>query len=275
MTTVADAYADVERVTRERARNFAYGIMLLPKPKRQAIAAIYAFAREVDDIADDPELDNDAKRERLEALREALDGAGAAPMFIALSDARRRYPIPAASLHDLIDGGLQDTEQTRYASFEELAGYCRRVAGAVGVACVAVYGAADEHERAETLGVALQLINIIRDVAEDWALGRVYLPQDELARFGVSEEDIGAGRCTDEWRALMAHQAARARAQLAEGRTLLPRLDRRSRACVATFANLYSATLDRVEAGGFDVFDGPAQLSTLTKLRMVGAGLTR
>ena len=304
MTTVAEAYTEVERVTKARARNFAYGIMLLPKPKRQAIAAIYAFAREVDDIADDPKLANDAKSERLEALREALDGGGTAPMFVALSDARRRYPIPAASLHDLIDGGLQDTEQTRYATFEELAGYCRRVAGAVGVACVAVYGAegrvapvreagkgrgvpggtgwrfppqrsSDAYLLAETLGVALQLINIIRDVAEDWGLGRVYLPQDELARFGVSEEDIGAGRCTDEWRALMAHQAARARAQLAEGRTLLPRLDRRSRACVATFANLYSATLDRIEARGFDVFDGPAQLSTLTKLRIVGAGLTR
>jgi 15-cis-phytoene synthase len=304
MTTVADAYADVERVTRERARNFAYGIMLLPKPKRQAIAAIYAFAREVDDIADDPELDNDVKRERLEELREALDGAGTAAMFVALSDARRRYPIPATSLHDLIDGGLQDTQQTRYATFGELAGYCRRVAGAVGIACVAVYGAdgreapvreadqgrgvpggtgrgfppqrsGDAYRLAETLGVALQLINIIRDVAEDWGLGRVYLPQDELARFGVSEEDIEAGRCTDEWRALMAHQAARARAQLAEGRTLLPRLDRRSRACVATFANLYSATLDRIEALGYDVFDGPAQLSTFTKLRIVGAGLTR
>ena len=293
MTTVADAYADVERITRERARNFAYGIMLLPKPKRQAIAAIYAFAREVDDIADDPELDDDAKRERLEALRKALDSAGTAAMFVALSDARRRYPIPAASLHDLIDGGLQDTQQTRYATFGELAGYCRRVAGAVGVACVAVYGAegpvraADQgsgvpggRERgvedvAETLGVALQLINIIRDVAEDWGLGRVYLPQEELARFGVSEEDIGAGSCTDEWRALMAHQSARARAHLAEGRTLLPRLDRRSRACVATFANLYAATLDRIEARGFDVFDGPAQLSTLTKLRIVGAGLAR
>ncbi len=296
MTTVGEAYAEVERVTKARARNFAYGIMLLPKPKRQAIAAIYAFAREVDDIADDPELGSDAKRERLGRLREGLDGAGTALMFVALADARRRYPIPDASLQDLIDGGLQDTEQTRYATFEELAGYCRRVAGAVGVACVAVYGAegavreADQgrgvpggtgwrfppqtvEARAETLGVALQLINIVRDVAEDWALGRVYLPQDELARFGVSEEDIEAGRCTDEWHALMAHQAARARSHLAEGRTLLPRLDRRSRACVATFANLYAATLDRIEARGFDVFEGPAQLSTLTKLRIVGAGL--
>ena len=274
MTTVEEAYVEVERVTKTRARNFAYGIMLLPKAKRRAIAAIYAFAREVDDIADDPELGNDAKQLRLGELREALDGTARAPMIVALADARRRYPIPTAALHDLIDGGLQDTEQTRYATFEELAGYCRHVAGAVGVACVAVYGAPDEAERAETLGLALQLINIIRDVAEDWALGRVYLPQDELARFGVSEADIAAGRCTDQWRALMAHQTARARTYLAEGRTLLPQLDRRSRACVATFANLYAATLDRIEARGFDVFEGSAQLSTLTKLRIVGAGLT-
>jgi phytoene synthase len=275
MTTVETAYAEVERLTRARARNFAYGIMLLPKAKRRAIAAIYAFAREVDDIADDPSLEDGAKRERLEALRAGLEsGASTSAMFVALADARRRFQIPGEALHDLIDGGLQDTQQVRYASFDELQGYCRRVAGAVGVACVAVYGAR-ERQRAETLGVALQLINIIRDVAEDWTLGRVYLPQDELARFGVSEEDIAAGRCSPEWRALMAHQAKRARAHLAEGRTLLSRLDRRSSACVAAFANLYAETLDRIEKSGFDVFGAPPQLSPLTKLRIVGAGVLR
>jgi phytoene synthase len=275
MTTVEAAYAEVERLTRARARNFAYGIMLLPKAKRRAIAAIYAFAREVDDIADDPRLEDGAKRERLEELRAGLEGgASTSAMFVALADARRRFQIPGEALHDLIDGGLQDTQQARYASFDELQGYCRRVAGAVGVACVAVYGAR-ERQRAETLGVALQLINIIRDVAEDWTLGRVYLPQDELARFGVSEEDIAAGRCSPEWRALMAHQAKRARAHLAEGRTLLSRLDRRSSACVAAFANLYAETLDRIEKSGFDVFGAPPQLSPLTKLRIVGAGVLR
>ncbi len=139
--TIEEAYADVERLTRSRARNFAYGIMLLPKPKRRAIAAIYAFAREVDDVADDPGLDDSTKRERLEALRASLDGDAVESMFVALADARRRYPIPSAALNDLVDGGLQDTQQTRYATFDELAAYCRRVAGAVGVACVAVYGA--------------------------------------------------------------------------------------------------------------------------------------
>ena len=276
MTSVEQAYAEVERLTRARARNFAYGIMLLPKPKRRAIAAIYAFAREVDDIADEHELADEDKRRRLEELQARLTAdPGDDPMLVALADARRRYPIPREALEDLIEGGLQDTVQRRYATFDELQGYCRRVAGAVGVACVGVYGAPHETERAETLGIALQLINIIRDVREDWELGRVYLPQDELADHGVSEEDIAHGRVTVGWRSLMAAQAARARSYLADGRTLLPLLDRRSAACVAAFANLYAVTLDRIEERGYDVFAGPPHLSALTKLRIAGSGLLR
>jgi len=270
---VESAYAEVERITRHEARNFAYGIMVLPRPKRRAIAAIYAFARLVDDIADG-ELPDPEKRARLEELHSALDSHPEEAVFVALGDARARYPIPAEALHDLVDGGLQDTEQSRYADFDELRGYCRRVAGAVGVACIAVYGS-DEIVRAETLGVALQLINIIRDVREDWELGRVYLPQDELAAYGVSEDDIAAGRVTREWQALLGFQAARARVYLEEGLALLASLDGRSAACVGTFAGLYRATLDRIEARGFDVFDGSLRLSPLTKLRIVGAGLLR
>ena len=268
----AEAYVEVQRLTRERARNFAYGIMLLPKPKRQAIAAIYAFARQVDDIADEPGPP-DEKRAQLEGLRLAIEAEpGEDAMLVALADARARFSIPGRPLHDLIDGGLQDLDQQRYADFGELEGYCRRVAGAVGVACIAVYGA-DQPQRAEALGIALQLINIMRDVDEDWSLGRVYIPQDELASFGVSEGDIAAGRCTPAWQALMAYQAARARTYLHEGRTLLPYLDRRSAACVAAFANLYEATLERIEQAGFDVFGGPPRLSSWTKLRIVGTGL--
>ena len=137
-------------------------------------------------------------------------------MFVALADARSRYPIPAQALHDLVDGGLQDTEQRRYADFEALHGYCRRVAGAVGVACVAVYGS-DEVERAETLGVALQLINIIRDVREDWELGRVYLPQDELAHTASPRTTSRPGASRPEWQTLLGFQAARARAYLEDG----------------------------------------------------------
>lgn len=272
--TTARAYAEVERLTRKRARNFAYGIMVLPREKRRAIAAIYSFARRVDDIADGG-LGADDKRARLEALHAFLEQPpGDDATAIALADARTRFPIPAAALHALVDGGLQDLEQTRYAGFEELRAYCAKVAGAVGVACVAVYGS-DDVERAETLGIALQLINIMRDVREDWELGRVYLPQDELSSFGVDEADIAAQRVTDRWRALMTFQAERARAYLQDGLGLLRTLDGRSSLCVSTFAGLYRATLERIEERGFDVFAGPPQLSALAKLRIVGEGLRR
>ncbi len=173
-----------------------------------------------------------------------------------------------------MDGGLQDLEVARYASFEDLRGYCRLVAGAVGVACLPVYGGGDP-ELAETLGVALQLINIIRDVAEDWSLGRVYLPADELEAYGVAEEEIGAGIVTPQLRALLAFQAERARVYLADGTVLLEQLDRRSALCVGAFAGLYRATLDRIEASGYDVFAGPPHLSPLVKIRIVGGGLRR
>jgi 15-cis-phytoene synthase len=272
--TTAKAYAEVERLTRRRARNFAYGIMVLPREKRRAIAAVYAFARRVDDIADGG-LPLEEKRAQLVALDAGLDdGPGEDAMSIALADARARFPIPVDSLHALVEGGLQDLEQTRYVSFEELREYCTKVAGAVGVACVAVYGS-DDVRRAETLGIALQLINIIRDVREDWELGRVYLPQDELASFGVSEDDIAAGVAMSAWRALMTFQAERARSYLQDGLGLVRTLDTRSALCVSTFAGLYRATLERIEARGFDVFSGPPHLSALTKLRIVGEGLRR
>jgi 15-cis-phytoene synthase len=272
MTTAERAYAEVERLTRRRARNFAYGIMVLPREKRRAIAAIYAFARRVDDVADG-DLSAAEKRARLQELRGQLEAApGNDATFVALADARTRFPIPAHALEALIAGGLQDLDQTRYADFDELRGYCAKVAGAVGVACVAVYGS-DDVERAETLGIALQLINIIRDVREDWELGRVYLPQDELSSFGVSEDDIAARNVSGAWHSLMSFQAERARAYLQDGLGLLGSLDSRSALCVQTFAGLYRATLDRIEQRRFDVFEGPPHLSALTKLRIVGQGL--
>jgi phytoene synthase len=275
MMSVDAAYAEVQRVTRQRARNFAYGIMVLPREKRRAIAAIYAFARRVDDIADG-DLPAEEKRAALVQLQVALQQSATRDdaMLLALADARGRYPIPDAALHALVDGGLQDLEQIRYASFDELHGYCKKVAGAVGLACVAVYGS-DDIEHAESLGVALQLINIIRDVREDWQLGRVYIPQDELASFDVTEEDIAASHVTDRWRALMTFQAERARTYLNDGLRLLDSLDSRSALCVSTFAGLYRVTLELIEEVGFDVFEGPPHLSAFTKMRVVGQGLLR
>jgi len=269
MTAVDQAYAEVQRVARARAKNFAYGIMVLPREKRRAIAAVYAFAREVDDVADGT-LPRAEKRTQLEALHSALDEPPTSAMQLALSDARERFSIPRSALAALVDGGLQDLEQTRYATFDELRSYCEKVAGAVGVACVAVYGSKDV-ERAMTLGIALQLINIMRDVEEDLALGRVYLPQDELARFEVRALD----HVTPEWQPFMAFQAQRARAHLDEGLHLLDSLDRRSALCVSTFAGLYRGQLDRMEANGFDVFGPSCRLSTPAKLAVVARGLLR
>jgi 15-cis-phytoene synthase len=265
---VEQAYAEVERITRREAKNFAYGIMVLPREKRQAIAAVYAFARRVDDVADG-ELPPDEKRAELEGLRAGLDGDPTDPAFVALLDARERFGIPREPLAALVDGGLQDTEQSTYADFDELRRYCEKVAGAVGLACVPVYGSSDT-EHAMTLGVALQLINIIRDVDEDQQLGRIYLPQDELEAFGV--EELAP---SPEFRELMAFQAERARAHLADGLFLLDSLDRRSALCVGTFAGLYRETLDRIEARGFDVFGEKTRLSTPRKLAVVAKELLR
>jgi phytoene synthase len=263
--SVQEAYAEVGRITRREAKNFAYGIMLLPKAKRQAIAAIYAFARRVDDVADG-DLPPEEKRAKLEELRAALESDRTDPVFVALRDARERFGIPTEPLEALVDGGLQDIEQSTYRDFAELRGYCEKVAGAVGLACVPIYGS-DDTEHAMTLGIALQLINIIRDVDEDRELGRVYLPQDELAAFEV--EELAP---SPEFRELMAFEAERARTYLAEGLRLLESLDRRSALCVGTFASLYRETLDRIEASGFDVFGEKTRLSTPRKLAVVARG---
>jgi 15-cis-phytoene synthase len=183
-----------------------------------------------------------------------------------------RYEIPRQALLDLVDGGLMDVDRTRYATWEELREYCSRVAGAVGIACAAVYGPSEPEQAmryAETLGLALQQINIIRDVGEDWRLGRVYLPQDELERFGVTEADIAAGRTGPEWRELMEHQAQRAEQLLAEGLQLLRHLDARSALGVRSFAGTYRALLGQMRASGYEVFDVLPRLSTAEKVRAV------
>lgn len=276
-----DAYAECSRITRREARNFAWGIMLLPRPKRVALTALYAFARRIDDIADGPWPAQD-RRARLEEARVTLEVLPVAPpddpVLVALADTLVRYPVPRGALADLIEGALWDVERSCYASWGDLREYCRRVAGTIGVSCTAVYGPSDPQRArplAETLGLALQQINIMRDVAEDWTLGRVYLPQDELARFGVTGEDIAAGRTGPGWRGLMAHQASRARGLLGEGLGLLDLLDRRSSLCVRTLTGIYAGVLDEIERREWDVFGDRPRLTALGKLRVIGAGIAR
>ncbi len=273
------AYAECARVTRREAKNFAWGIMLLPRPKRLALAALYAFARRVDDIADGG-AEPAARRAALLAVQADLAALPRAPagdpVLVALADTLVRYPVPKRALADLVEGGLWDVERSRYADWADLREYCRRVAGAVGVACTAVYGPSDPERAvplAEALGLALQQINIMRDVPEDWRLGRVYLPQDEMERFGVSEEDIAAGRTGPGWRALMAHQASRARGLLREGAALCSLLDGRSALCVRTLTGIYAELLEEIERRRYDVFSSRPSVTAMSKLRVIGSGL--
>jgi phytoene synthase len=273
--TVAEAYAETLAITAREARNFAWGIRVLPRAKREAVAALYAFARRVDDVADAPGVPAADRRARLEAIDGSLDAPPADdPVLVALADARTRYPIPADALHDLVRGGLMDTERTRYGSWDELREYCGCVAGAVGVACAAVYGPRDPElatPLAETLGLALQQINIMRDVPEDLRLGRIYLPEDERTRFGVGEDELAAGRPGPGWLALMEHQAARAEVLLGEGLRLLPLLDRRSRLCVRSFAGIYRGLLLQMRGRDYDVFARRPSLSALEKARAIAS----
>jgi phytoene synthase len=276
--SVPEAYAEALRITSREAGNFGWGIRILPRAKREAIAALYAFARRVDDVADDPRLPPEARRARLEAIRADLAGLGdppsSDPVLVALADAVSRFAVPPETLADLVAGGLMDAERTRYADWDELREYCRCVAGSVGVACAAVYGPREPalaRPLAETLGLALQQINIMRDVPEDWRLGRVYLPADERERFGVGEGDIAAGRTGPEWRALMEHQAARAESLLGEGLRLLPLLDRRSRLGVRLFAGVYRGLLLQMRARDYDVFSRRPSLSAGAKLRAIAS----
>jgi phytoene synthase len=271
---VEEAYEDVLRITQETARNFAWGIRVLPGPKRRAVAALYAFAREVDDLADRAEparAELEVWRASIRALPASLGGSA---ILVALADAMARYDIPKTALVDLVDGALMDCNRSRYGSWDELREYCRLVAGAVGVACAAVYAPSNRGRAfplAETLGLALQQINIMRDVPEDWALGRVYLPQDELERFEVTEDDIGEGRSGPAWSALMDHQASRAEALMREGLGLLPLLDRRSALCVRSFAGIYRGLLDQMRGRDYDVFSERPRLSAVGKVRAVAA----
>jgi phytoene synthase len=283
---IADAYAYCEAVTRAQAANFFYGIRLLPRERRQAMSAVYAFARRVDDIGDGL-LAREEKQLRLDAEAAALARlVAAAPaaddrVMVALADARRRFPISAGALGELIEGVRMDVEGVTYERFDELVVYCRRVAGAIGRVCLAIFALADrvavepqDAERmADELGVAMQLTNILRDLREDAENGRVYVPREDLERFGLPtdggpSEDGGGGAAAalaaiargaaganghageDATRlfALVRFEAARARDWFERGLELAPLLDRRSAACVLAMAGIYRRLLDRIEA---------------------------
>ncbi|WP_419184460.1 presqualene diphosphate synthase HpnD [Streptomyces coelicoflavus] len=286
---VLAAYSYCEAVTGQQARNFAYGIRLLPTPKRRAMSALYAFSRRVDDIGDGA-LPDDVKVARLGETRTVLariqDGAvdedDTDPVAVALADAARRFPIPLGGLDELIDGVQMDLRGETYETWDDLKVYCRCVAGAIGRLSLGVFGtepgargAERAPEYADTLGLALQLTNILRDVREDAEGGRTYLPADDLAKFGCSAGFNGPTPPEgSDFTGLVHFEVRRARALFAEGYRLLPMLDRRSGACVAAMAGIYRRLLDRIERDPEAVLRGRVSLPGHEKAYVAVRGLS-
>jgi phytoene synthase len=267
------AYDQCQAITRREARNFYYAFVTLPKPRRRSIYAAYAFSRLADDIADGDgpvAAKAAALGELREALHAALAGAPEGAIMTALADSAATYDIPESLFNDIIDGVEMDLTKSRYATFEELREYCYRVASAVGLVSIQIFGYDDPQAKvhAVDLGLAMQLTNIMRDVGEDAANDRIYIPQDELARFGCTEEQLRAGTVDANFVALMQFQAGRAREYFASSKALFPLLQPRSRGCASGLHQLYSKLLDRVERRDFDVFSERVSLPAWQKLRI-------
>jgi 15-cis-phytoene synthase len=249
---VEEAYGHCESLTRGAAANFYYGIRLLPREKRRATCAVYAFARRIDDIGDG-RFEQREKFGLLDAAEQALEGlssSSADPVIVALADTHARFTLPVDALEDLIAGVRMDVTGTTYQSFEELLGYCRRVAGSIGRLCLAIFGTREQERArglADDLGVAMQLTNILRDLREDAGNGRVYLPREDLVRYHLSTDGRFEGE-EGQLDALVRFQARRAGEWFERGHELMPLLDRRSEACVLAMTNIYRRVLARIEA---------------------------
>jgi 15-cis-phytoene synthase len=252
---LTEAYRECERITWTQARNFAYGIRLLPARKRRGLAVIYAFARRIDDIGDgtlpgQTTMTAGEKIAALEAARGAIrdlsDPDPNDPVLLALADTGRNFPVPMAAFGELIDGCVADVRGTSYQTFEDLLHYCRCVAGSIGRLSLGIFGTSGDPEvasrLADSLGVALQLTNILRDIGEDHGNGRVYLPAEDLAKFDI---DLDAPS-PSQFNRLVEFEAERARDWYATGWGLLPMLDRRSAACTGAMAGIYRHLLERI-----------------------------
>jgi phytoene synthase len=289
-SALASAYAYCDSLTAVNSRSFHLASGLLPPDQRAAARALYAFCRVSDDIVDrapeegsqaadgDPDHATEPARSsrslRLEEWRR-LATANHPPsdelVALAWAHARQRYQVPSRYAEQLIDGVARDLEQTRYQTFTELASYCYGVASTVGLMSMHIIGFAGHQAipYAIKLGVALQMTNILRDVGDDWRAGRVYLPQEELARFGLREADLAAGVVTPQWREFMRFQIERNRRLYVESMPGISLLHRDGRFAITAAAELYCGILDGIERAGYDVFSHRAFVSKWGKLRML------
>ena len=257
--------------TAHAGSSFYYSFLFLPEARRRAITALYAFCREVDDVVDDC-ADSGVARATLDWWRAEVsriyDGSPQHPVGRALQPVVHDYGIAAEYLHEIIDGMQMDLDYDGYPTFAELSLYCHRVAGVVGLLSAEIFGYEDRHtpRYAEALGIAFQLTNILRDVREDARRGRIYLPRDEMQRFGVSPADLDRPLTTAAARALFAAQAERARDWYRRAHTALPEQDRYAQRGGLIMSAIYEALLDEIEADGFRVLERRIHLTPLRKL---------
>jgi phytoene synthase len=286
------AYAECRAIARREAKNFYYAFVALPEPRRNAICAIYAFMRQADDLADDESVAMDERRARLDTWLAAWHAASVGgftrdAVFLAVRDATARYSIPLSLLDELVAGVTMDLdsatsdEPDTYATFADLYRYCYLVASVVGLVCIRIFGYTDPRAEklAEETGIAFQLTNILRDVAEDAGRNRVYLPLEDLETHGVTLDSLlhrAAGAAPDaNERALLKDIGSRAEKYYASAQALMPLIDKESRPALGVLVEIYHALLKRIEAADFDVFSQRTSVPTLKKLAILAAGLAR
>jgi phytoene synthase len=289
---LAESYATCRAIAKREAKNFYYAFVALPAPRRNAICAIYAFMRQADDLADDESLSREERRRRLDAWladwRSVCHGGDSSnPVFLAVRDATERFEIPLNLLDELVAGVTMDLGQDAsgavdtYATFADLYRYCYLVASVVGLVCIRIFGYTDPRAEklAEETGIAFQLTNILRDVTEDAARNRVYLPLEDLAAHGVPLDSLlhraaSAPPTTNE-RALVASFARRADDYYQSAQKLLPLIHRESRPALWVLVSIYHALLKRIEQADYDVFTRRASVPTAQKLGILSVGLVR
>ena len=276
------AYDHCQQVAKEHAKNFYYAFRTLPVPKRRAIYAAYAICRLWDDIADDDaplsekrRMFAETRRTLASILSRSVDDSSESncwkelpPEFIALADATNAFGIPLEYYDQILEGVESDLVKDRFANFDELRDYCYKVASVVGLICIVVFGYDDPRaeDYAVDMGIALQLTNILRDLDEDAGRNRIYLPQDEMAEFGYTEEDLKNRVVNEQFRSLMKYQVDRARSYYERSRPLFDMVELESRTCLRVLHEAYAAILDRIEQSDFDVFSQRIGLSTGEKL---------
>jgi phytoene synthase len=289
------AYSVCKGITRTAAKNFYYAFLVLPRRKREALCAVYAFMRRCDDITDDATLSFAERHQKLDTWLDALHSAQQGQptddaILLALTDAQRRFTIPAGLLDELAHGTAMDIEDSeaaqaagvpglniQYRTFEDLRLYCYRVASVVGLVCIHIFGYRDPaaEELAERCGLAFQLTNIIRDVKEDAAMGRVYFPDEDLVQFGLTAQDFLSASDPSRFRPVLALEADRAREFYASGDELVAYISEDSQPALWVLVNIYRSLLEKIAAKQYDVFTAKVSLTTWEKLRILGKGFIK